>query len=106
MKLDLLWTVLGMLAVTYSVRVSFLGFGQRVRFPAWLQRSLHYVPAAVLTALVAPMTLAPQGTLDVSLSNAYLPGVLATGLAAWWTRHTLGAIVCGFVVYAGWRWLS
>ena len=66
MKLDLLWTVLGMLAVTYSVRVSFLGFGQRVRFPAWLQRSLYYVPAAVLTALVAPMTLAPQGALDVA----------------------------------------
>ena len=106
MKLDLLWTVLGMLAVTYSVRVSFLGVGRRVRCPAWLRRSLHYVPAAVLTALVAPMTLAPQGALDVSLSNAYLPGVLATGLAAWGTRHTPGAIVCGFVVYAGWRWLS
>ena len=54
-----------------------------------------------------------------NLSSTYLGGLatkmvivflatsmLATGLAAWWTRHTLGAIVCGFVVYAGWRWLS
>lgn len=105
MKLDMLWTVLGMLVVTYGVRLSFLAFGQRLRFPAWLQRSLHYVPAAVLTALIVPMALAPQGVLDVSPANAYLPGVLATGLAAWLTRHTLLAIVCGFVVYGGWRWL-
>ncbi|MGL1334906.1 AzlD domain-containing protein, partial [Vibrio parahaemolyticus] len=50
-----------MLAATLLIRASFLVFGQRLAFPDWLNRALHYVPAAVLSALVAPMALAPAG---------------------------------------------
>ena len=51
----------GMVVVTYGIRLSFLVFGHRLTFPRWLERALRYVPAAVLTALVVPMALAPQG---------------------------------------------
>jgi branched-subunit amino acid transport protein len=95
----------GMVAVTYGIRLSFLVFGHRLRFPDWLERALSYVPAAVLTALIVPMALAPQGTIDLSSGNAYLPGTLAAGAVAFVTRHTLAAIVVGFAVYGGWRWL-
>ena len=105
MKLDLLWTVLGMLAVTYSVRVSF-GVWPATALSGVVAAQLHYVPAAVLTALVAPMTLAPQGALDVPLSNAYLPACWPPGWRRGGRGTRWGAIVCGFVVYAGWRWLS
>ena len=106
MTLHLIWAVLGMLVLTFGIRLSFLVFGHRLRFPGWLQRSLRYVPAAVLTALIVPMALAPQGTVDVSAGNAYLPGALTAALVAYFSQHTLAAIVSGFVVYALWRWLG
>jgi branched-subunit amino acid transport protein len=97
-------TLLGMVVVTYGVRLSFLVFGHNVTFPPWLERALRYVPAAVLTALIVPMALAPQGTVDLSLHNAYLPGAVGAVAVALWTRQTLAAIVGGFVVYGIWRW--
>ena len=60
MTLHLVWAVLGMLVLTFGIRLSFLVFGHRLRFPDCLQRSLRYVPAAVLTALIVPMALAPR----------------------------------------------
>ena len=98
-------TLAGMVVVTYGIRLSFLVFGHRVAFPDWLERALRYVPAAVLTALIAPMALAPQGVIDLSLHNAYLPGTVAAVAVALWTRQTLAAILGGFIVYGLWRWL-
>ena len=95
----------GMVVVTYGIRLSLLVFGHRLTFPRWLERALHYVPAAVLTALVVPMALAPQGAVDLSLHNAYLPGTVAAVAVALWSRQTLAAILGGFAVYGLWRWL-
>lgn len=94
----------GMMLLTVLIRASFLVFGQRLAFPDWLNRALHYVPAAVLSALVVPMALAPAGTVDISLHNAYLPGIIAAALVAWKSGKTLLAIVISFVVYGVWRW--
>lgn len=105
MSLQLLLTIAGMIVVTYGIRLSFLVFGHKLSFPARLSRALHYVPAAVLTALIVPMALAPQGAIDLSPGNAYLPGTLAAAAVAFFSRHTLAAIVSGFVVYGLWRWL-
>jgi branched-subunit amino acid transport protein len=105
MNTDWALTLGGMVVVTYGIRLSFLVFGHSVKFPPWLERALRYVPAAVLSALIAPMALAPQGAIDVSLHNAYLPGTIAAVAVALWTRHTLAAILGGFVVYGLWRWL-
>ena len=93
------------MVVTYGIRLSFLVFGHRLTFPAWLERALRYVPAAVLTALVVPMALAPQAAIDLSLHNAYLPGTVAAVVLALWSRKTLTAIVGAFVVFGLWHWL-
>jgi branched-subunit amino acid transport protein len=95
----------GMVIVTYGIRLSFLVFGHRLTFPAWLESALRYVPAAVLTALVVPMALAPQNAIDVSLHNAYLAGTVAAVALALWSRQTLTAIVGAFLVFGLWRWL-
>lgn len=105
MTLYLMLAVLGMVLVTYGIRLSFLVFGHRLSFPAWLARALRYVPAAVLTALIVPMAMAPREAIDLSLSNAYLPGAVVAGAVAFFTQHTLAAILSGFVVYGLWRWL-
>jgi branched-subunit amino acid transport protein len=105
MNAESVWTLLGMVVVTYGIRLSFLVFGHGLAFPNWLERALRYVPAAVLTALIVPMALAPQGIVDVSLHNAYLPGALVAAAIAFAARHTLGAILGGFVAYGLWRYL-
>jgi branched-subunit amino acid transport protein len=97
--------LVGMVVVTYCIRLSFLVLGHSATFPGWLERALRYVPTAVLTALIVPMALAPQGSIDVSLHNAYLPGTIGAVAVALWTRQTLAAILGGFVVYGLWRWL-
>ena len=89
----LVLAVAGMVLVTYGIRLSFLVFGHRLRFPEWLERALRYVPAAVLTALIVPMALAPHDAVDGSLANAYLPGAIVAAVVAFWSRHTLAAIV-------------
>lgn len=101
----LLLAVGGMVLVTYGIRLSFLVFGHRMSFPPWLEAALRYVPAAVLTALIVPLALAPQGSIDLTLNNAYFPGTIVAASVALLTRHTLAAIVSGFVVYGLWRWL-
>ncbi|UTH75589.1 AzlD domain-containing protein [Chromobacterium sp. IIBBL 290-4] len=97
--------IAGMLACTLAIRSSFLVFGHRLAFPDWLNRALHYVPAAVLSALIAPMALAPAGHIDLSWRNAYLIGTLVSIAVAWKNGKTLLAIVISFVVYGLLRWL-
>ncbi|MGC0152848.1 AzlD domain-containing protein [Chromobacterium vaccinii] len=100
------WAVIaGMLVATLAIRASFLVFGQRLAFPGWLNRALHYVPAAVLSALVAPMALAPAGSIDLSWRNAYLVGTIVAIAVAWKNGKTLLAIVVSFAVYGALRWL-
>jgi len=105
MTLYLVLAVAGMVAVTYGIRLSFLVFGHRLSFPAWLERALRYVPAAVLTALIVPMALAPREVIDLSVANAYFPGAVVAGAVALFTEHTLAAILSGFAAYGLWRWL-
>jgi len=95
-----LWvTILGMFAVTFLIRASFLVFGQRLRFPPTVVQSLSHVPVAVLTAIVIPEAIAPGGQLQLTLLNPYLVGTLVAGLIAWKTGRTLTAVVVSFVVF-------
>ena len=50
-----LWPVLlGMAAVTFALRASFLVLPPGIETPALLRRALRYVPPAVLTAIWRP----------------------------------------------------
>lgn len=91
-----LWLlILGMGAITFAIRLSMILLLGRVEMPAWLQRALRFVPPAVLSAIVFPELLRPQGSLDVSLGNErLLAGVLAA-LIAWRTKNVLLTIAVG-----------
>jgi branched-subunit amino acid transport protein len=98
---DELWlAILGMAAMTFPTRASFLVFGHGLRFPPALVRALGYVPVAVLTAIVVPEALAPGGTTQLSFANPYLVGTLVAGLIAWKTGRTLLAVLASFTVFA------
>jgi len=96
--------VLGMGAVTFGIRYSFFVLGDRVAFPAWVKRALRYVPVAVLTAIIVPMVLLPDGThWQLGWRNAWLVGALTSGVMAWRRMPLLAAIGGGMAVYFIWR---
>jgi branched-subunit amino acid transport protein len=80
---------------TFALRASFLFLFERLGgVPARVETALGFVPAAVLSALVVPAILAPDGSLSVLGNDRLLAGVLAA-VAAWYTESILATIVVG-----------
>lgn len=94
-----LWPVLilGGLA-TYAIRASFILLIGRREIPPLLRRALHYIPPAVLTAIILPELLLPGGRLHLSAANPHLLAGAAAALVAWRTRSVLLTIVVGMIV--------
>lgn len=90
------WLIIcGMGLVTYAIRLVPLLALERLPIPPRLKQALRYVPPAVLSAIIFPELLRPEGVLDLSLGNARL---LAGGLAlltAWFTKNILLTIALG-----------
>lgn len=97
--------IAGMAVITFAIRYTLFAVGHRVRFSPWVAQGLHYVPVAVLTAIVAPaMLLGEGGKLDLGLDNAYLVGgLVAIILAARW-RNLLVTIIGAMLCFFLWRW--
>lgn len=95
--------VAGMAAVTFGVRYPVLVLVGKIPLPESVFRALRYVPPAVLTAIIVPAVLMPQGTVDVSPANAYLVAGLVSALVAWRTKNLLLTIVLGMAVMLAWR---
>ncbi|UTW08592.1 AzlD domain-containing protein [Pseudomonas benzenivorans] len=96
--------ILGMALVTFAIRYSLFAFPD-LRFPPLVRQGLHYVPTAVLTAIVVPGMLLPDGQhWALRLDNAYmLAGLAAIAIAAI-TRHLLATIGGGLLVFFLLRW--
>ena len=58
-----------------------------------MRRALHYVPPAVLSAIIVPELLFRNNALDLSFYNTrLLAGVIAI-LVAWFSKNTLVTIL-------------
>ena len=97
--------IAGMAVVTFGIRYSMFAVAGRVEFPAGLVNALKYVPPAVLTAIVVPAVLMPNGeNINLSYTNAYLVGALVAGVVGWISKNLLLTIVVGMTVFLGWQW--
>lgn len=101
-----IWMIAGMAAVTYGIRVCLLPASNRVAFPPLLERALAYVPPAVLTAIIVPAVLMPDGRhLELSWKSPHLLGAaVAVGVMAA-SRNLLFTIIAGMAGFWFWRWL-
>jgi branched-subunit amino acid transport protein len=99
------WLILGMTAITFLMRYSLFAWPS-LRFPPVVAQGLHYVPTAVLTAIVVPGMLLPDGQhWQLSMDNAYLlAGIAAIGIATL-SRNLLATIGGGLVVFFLLRWV-
>ena len=97
--------ILGMAIITFAIRYTLFAVGHRVRFSPLVVQALTYVPVAVLSAIVVPVMLMPEGAgLQLSLHNHYLVGGVAAILIAARWRNLLATIAGGILCFFLWRW--
>lgn len=90
------WLVIVIIGLgTYLIRVSFIAAFGHSGVPTWLDAPLRYVAPAVIAAIVLPLLVAPEGSMDLSLDNArWVAGLVATATAVK-TRSLSLTIVVG-----------
>lgn len=101
-----LWiALLGMTAVTFALRASFLLLPPGVETPDLLRRALRYVPATVLTAIWAPEVFLAQSEISLTLENERLLAGAVAIAVAWRWRQTFATIASGLLALHFFAWL-
>lgn len=103
MKFWILVTVVAV--ITFLERASFILFLSQWQMPAWMTKALRFVPATVFPALVAPMFVMTDGTLDLSLLNPRLVAGLIAVFVSWRSKSLLGTIAAGMAMMWLLTWL-
>jgi branched chain amino acid efflux pump len=83
--------------ITFLIRFSFIFLFGKLHIPVTVRKALHYVPPAVLSAIIFPELFLPNGSLDWSLGNARLLAGLIAILVAWFSKNTLITILAGMI---------
>lgn len=87
-----------MAVVTYAPRALPLFALSGRKLPPRLLHFFEGFPVAVLAAFVAPLVLAPEGHLELSVHNLELVVAVPTTLVALRTRSLIAAVVVGAVL--------
>ena len=83
--------------LTFGIRFSLIYLFGKLHIPETVRRSLHYVPPAVLSAIIFPELFLKDGELYLSVDNVpLLAGLVAVGMA-WFSKNTLVTIIAGMV---------
>ena len=83
--------------ITFGMRFSLIYLFGRFEIPATMRKALHYVPPAVLSAIIFPELFIRDETLNLSLDNYRLMAGLVAILAAWFTKNILITILAGMI---------
>lgn len=81
--------------VTWGTRFSFIYLFGKFNIPEKMRKALHYVPPAVLSAIIFPELFLHDGALDLSFGNFRLLAGLVAVLVAWWSKNTLFTLIAG-----------
>lgn len=98
---DFLMLMLAIGAVTYLPRLLPLVMLSRRTLPGWFAEWLELIPAAILSALIAPTLFARSDPRLFALDKIELLVALPTLLCAWKTRSLAGTVVVGMLCYWG-----
>ncbi len=95
--------IFGMMIVTFSARYPVLAIVGRIQLPERVFRALRFVPVAVLTAIIVPELFIRDGSLAITIGNAYLVGGIVSIVVSWKFRNLLLTIVLGMATFFLWR---
>lgn len=83
--------------VTFGIRFSLIYLFGRFEVPETMRKALHYVPPAVLSAIVFPELFIRDGVFNPSLDNHRMIAGLVAIFVAWLSRNILITILVGMV---------
>lgn len=88
--------IVGMACVTFLIRYPIMELAGRVQLPARLIAALRYVPLAVLTAIIVPGVVFPDGkTAVTTLFSPYVLAAVITVGVMWFSKNMLLTILLG-----------
>lgn len=91
--------------ITFGIRFSFIYLFGKFHIPETVRKALHYVPPAVLSAIVFPELFLQDGALYLSLENHRLLAGLLAVIVAWFSKNTLITILAGMIALFLLQWL-
>jgi branched-subunit amino acid transport protein len=83
--------------ITFAMRFSLIYLFGRFQVPEAMRKALHYVPPAVLSAIIFPELFLQDGALSISLGNTRLLAGLVAIVVAWFSKNTLITIIAGMI---------
>jgi len=83
--------------LTFGMRFSLIYLFGRFEVPETMRKALHYVPPAVLSAIIFPELFLRDEVLSLSFENTRLFAGLVAVLVAWFSRNTLITIIAGML---------
>jgi branched-subunit amino acid transport protein len=96
-----IWIIIGLLTLaTIIARSTLFLLGCAVKLPPNVMHALRYAPAAALAAIIAPDFMMQGNALDLSLANPKLLAGIGAALFFLWSRHLLGTIVIGMLLFS------
>lgn len=98
-------TILGMAVVTYGPRVLPVWILSSRSLPPLVVTWIRFVPVAVLSAMLLPALLVPDGRIDLGWHNYFLWAAIPCLLLVWKTRSYFGGILLGMLLVAAARLL-
>lgn len=93
------YLILGMFMVTFGVRFVLFAVAGRAHFPVWLNHALGFVPPAVLTAIIVPAVLMPDGEIWFSWRNPWLLAGACAFVIALVRKDLMTTIVTGMLIF-------
>lgn len=93
-------------SITFGIRFSFIYLFGRFEVPETMRKALHYVPPAVLSAIIFPELFLKDGALNLTLANTRLLAGLIAIAAAWFSRNMLLTILAGMSALFLLQWMG
>ena len=96
----LVWVAVVAIALgTWAFRASFVFlFGYLDEVPPWVDRTLRFIPPAIIAAIILPRLLVVDGSVAIDPANERLVAGAAAFLVAWYTEDMFATIAAGMVV--------
>lgn len=92
--------IFGMFVVTFLIRYLPIALADRFSIPNSIAQALEFVPIAVLTAIVAQVSVVQDSSIDLQLDNPYLYALVSSFIVARIGKNLFLTILVGLIVYA------
>ena len=92
--------------ITYSTRFSMFNKSIAKKMPVLVETPLHYVPIALLTAIIVPEVLINEGTINFSIfENLRIVAACFAVFVALISRNVIATIASGLICLWLLQWL-